>query len=1434
VSGAQLWTRDLKTTSTGTELYWENDNIPVISAGKAAIVGAGRLLVLDLATRTQLWSVPGDFSGVSAMAGGLVYAILGPEVKVFDAATGTLAGTFRGMGDVPLIHQPLLTADTLIVSNGVRTFIFDRATFVKRQTLESGGALSYAAGTLYVVSRYLPSTLTTYHVAASEPDPAPDPLPPPQPPQPRPNPDRTLGPATAKWLDSARVGGIAYFLFNQPAKIERYELASGTWLAPISLPDAPKAFALSPDEIFVSFAKSLSKFSLDGATETPLSNLGVEPESLFWLDGRVYVLGDQGKNFTVIDATTGRFLQVKNFTNAQGGVSVAGTKHKFFSRNRGSGVLWDIFQTVINSDGTLGAQTDSPYRDGDYPTATRTFLFPGEARVIDDAGSIYSTDDLGYLGSLGGKFDDIDFVGGEPVVLRNRNTLVAYSAGLAETGRKSIAGSQLRIYVGGGFIHSFEFLAGRGVVETRTSLDDLGVDPSGPPIDPMQSAYTPDAIEFGAGDIVYLLSRQHQSIFRWSLAQRRYLESIPLDHVPQLMAYSPVPNRLYLSYASGRVTKIDLDAGLAESDFTNLAGRVLAMCVTDVGLFVVRKSGDYSWINETYAPSGAFVAASTFPVRGNEYTWSQAKRRLYYLENTSPAALFSQDIDTEGNLGLVYKTPFDANLYLKNPVRVAPDGSRIVLGDGSVFRTSDLTRISGLGALVDAAWLNGQLYILRASNVEAWGAGLRIDSAPIAGTPLRLLGVGDHLLAVTLVNGKPKFTLFDATLESGGPRPGGPVTQPNPARPLKATTTQWLDAARGADVAYFLFADPAKIERYDLANAQWLAPISLPSRPMAFTVGADGIYVAFAEEVSRFSFDGGTETLLFTANGPVQWLHENAGKLYYGTYDGAALYSDGYARCNELSVVSTSTGELLGRREFADYYLGGLSFAASRQRIFARHFREPLYNVFALPYPPSDFVAVGLAADGTFETEINSPNASNHPAAARTFLFADEAHLLDDGGSIYSTDDLAFWATIGSGHESRHAVNYGNPVELSPGNMDLAFIGDTAVVLRQGTLVAYSVGLFEVGRKTPTDAPLRIFPHGTDVISFAWQKGRGVAETRIPLAELTPVIFPLVRGAFFASLVAGPFEGVITFSLNAAGRATGSVVIDGVRLNFRAHFDNSGQATAFLPWRGGSLVLTLQLASDPEGKWAMFGALNNGTWSMTFRGTHAEREVPPGRYVFDLQGSGVGEGESRLGLAGCGTLRVNSRGLARVVGSLATGRAFSGTAWMEGNGSLALSARSSSGANAFIGTIQYADLAESDWTGYLQWIKPAADQSIQPGRRFATLLALTGAAYEPYPEALGAGAIRYVDVTISGGGMPFNIVNSPVLGARGSDAWGVDLIGLHLLVDKSGLVSGRFFRSGGKPWLDLRGAVNQKTRTARGYFRNGDHFGEMRIVPHQY
>lgn len=84
--------------------------------------------------------------------------------------------------------------------------------------------------------------------------------------------------------------------------------------------------------------------------------------------------------------------------------------------------------------------------------------------------------------------------------------------------------------------------------------------------------------------------------------------------------------------------------------------------------------------------------------------------------------------------------------------------------------------------------------------------------------------------------------------------------------------TAFGNSAEHVGVAYFMFSSPPRIERYDMNSENWLTSIVFSDTPAAFTVDADGIYVAFKNRVSRFELDGSGETHLHNTPSSIQSL----------------------------------------------------------------------------------------------------------------------------------------------------------------------------------------------------------------------------------------------------------------------------------------------------------------------------------------------------------------------------------------------------------------------------------------------------------------------------------------------------------------------------------------------------------------------------------
>lgn len=802
-SGSDLWTRDLRVGGAS----WYNAGVLSIMNDRAFVIGGGSLVAVDLINRTVLWRVTASFVGTPATDGSAVYALLGNAVKAYSGSTGALLATYTGSGT--LGGQPLVLNDIVLAANPSNTFVFDKASSALRTTLPSGGAVSYAKGVVYTADTT--GKLARYNVQLATPEPTPAPTatptatpiptstpaptatPTPTPtatpsatptPSPGASPTPTPGPNPAQplWIDAKAAGNIVYFIFQGTAPhLERFDMVAGAWLASVPLSGAPTAIAVDASGIYVSFGRRTARLTLDGSSEMPLVNTVADVTAL--VIGGEYLYLDyggsySGAQFSSINKNTGVARDAKNFFYGMAGLSIAPSKNKIFGRSTGISPS-DIVQLTTNADGTLGSQTDSPYH-GSYPDASRTFVFPNESKVADNAGIIYNTTDLSYVNSFGGAFDDLAFSADRSVILRS-GILIGYSNTFLETGRYTLTGSPVRIFVNGDSVYSFYRGDARGVFQAKTALASLLPGTPGEPIDPTALPYTPESIILGEDGVIYLLSRGNFSVFRWSVPNRQYLPTIPLTEAPTYIAYSTTNHALYLAYPGGKISRIKPSESLAEVPFANLPQSPLGLATAGEFIFASDSSGAWN-THYIFGADGTLRSSEDWNYYSTEYIWNAANRKMYFFrDDTSPNDILWENIDLEGVLGAEGESPYHDSTGFVHPIRVKPDGSVVLLGSGRIFTAVTLTLTNALSNdIADADWLNSNLFTVRplgsGTQLQSWASNyLQSGAVTLSGTPLRLLAVGQKLEAITLSGGTataaeqvgpsyPMFSELDSSL----------------------------------------------------------------------------------------------------------------------------------------------------------------------------------------------------------------------------------------------------------------------------------------------------------------------------------------------------------------------------------------------------------------------------------------------------------------------------------------------------------------------------------------------------------------------------------------------------------------------------------------------------------------------------------------------
>ncbi len=566
--------------------------------------------------------------------------------------------------------------------------------------------------------------------------------------------------AHAEIMDAKSFGDIVYFIEVESTQLKRYSLSQEIYLSPIELDAAPKGFHVDDSALFVSYGTSIQKMDLDGNNAVDFRTTSKSVDDIESMGNILYLAS---RNYIQsVDIGTGEFIDEIDLWYSSAKITTSTEQSAIFLRSSGISPS-DIYRLDVDASGSLDGSFESPYH-GDYPGGSVCYMFPGN-RVADNSGTIYNAADLTYSNSLGGGFADLKFWNELPIVLRGQS-LYSYNKAIVETGSyelgltspKKIAIYNDKVFAFPNTLDSIEIVA----------INEL--DPANPsaPIDPSGLAYTPDATALDDnGDTLYLLSRSHLNIFRWSVSQERYLDSISLAAAPQKMAYSAEQERIYLIYAKGVINYVDLETGL-ESEFAQAPTRVDASVAAGDYLVV---SGSQTF--RTYDRDGLEKYSRDLQYPTSAFAWSDVLSRIYYISGYSPADLHYQSLDqASGELGPDRDSPYHNSIGWSYPIRFSETGSFIALRTGRVVDAETMTEQAYLGDTIyyqDLTWLHGNVFTLRGidsntvSLVERWQPDYQrddLENYETVATPLALIPLPrtNTLLLLTQVDEVPQFT----------------------------------------------------------------------------------------------------------------------------------------------------------------------------------------------------------------------------------------------------------------------------------------------------------------------------------------------------------------------------------------------------------------------------------------------------------------------------------------------------------------------------------------------------------------------------------------------------------------------------------------------------------------------------------------------------
>lgn len=352
---------------------------------------------------------------------------------------------------------------------------------------------------------------------------------------------------------------------------------------------------------------------------------------------------------------------------------------------------------------------------------------------------------------------------------------------------------------------------------------------------------------------------------------------------------------------------------------------------------------------------------------------------------------------------------------------------------------------------------------------------------------------------------------------------------------------------------------------------------------------------------------------------------------------------------------------------------------------------------------------------------------------------------------------------------------------------------------------------------------------GSDTFTYRINDGRGGFTTgRVSISYP----YPAAAGSYRPMLLGedGRPIGQLHLMLQRGGGFTVTLRVDGVNASGRGQFDADGFAVVILRVRGRSVELRLAMdLTDPSFPLTgtLIGLDEEGSLGSSVALAHqAVRASEAKRYtvVADLP-------EAESSLAGHGFVAVNlsRRHVAKMVGRLADGTPFTGSAVQDKNGGVFWSAALYRRAGWMMGQLALGDTVASRLSGELTWSKPAGaspafvvSMDAAPVPYIAPSVAVVSALDFPNTED------RRADLRWVGGGL-FQLPISE-LTFHNRDVIRTLEPGLKLRLNRNtGVLSGSHQVDGSM--RSVHGVVRQDMDTGHGFFINGGISGSVLLQP---
>jgi len=518
-------------------------------------------------------------------------------------------------------------------------------------------------------------------------------------------------------------GSIVYLPMVFDARVERYDLATQSFLPPLALPAVSHGLAVGSDALYaLGHDAKLRRVTFAGIEvwSVPLAadQIVLDPA------GRVFAVSREAHSLYSFDAATGALLDSEDLGFELRGLSIApGLRRLYVEEALPSEIR--VLSVPYAESGAFASVLTAPEVFPSGSGADQTWVFPNEDRIADEHGVVFDAQTLERVDYLLGSLDDLAFHGDDPIRF-DGGEIARFGPGL------ELLGTSFTEYAEAYFAWGDDAFAfdGEGAPARvrRYALADLTFPPPAPPVD--SSVVPTYAVGLGldTSGVLQLLARDVPQLLRWSVPLQRFLPNVVLRRMPSLAVRCPALGGLLLAYRGGDLRVLP-DGATEEQHWRNFFGQPDALVCTD--RYVVAVSGAFTLRGAltSYDADGEPVDSADAPRAGRQLAWWAAQSRIFLAEyQTSGPALWDLVSYVVGDDGRLHPERRARNAEAFDDALWAPDGTnRLVTSAGNVFDAETLADLGNLGWTRSAVWFDGKLRTVEGAtqgNLLTWTAGL--------------------------------------------------------------------------------------------------------------------------------------------------------------------------------------------------------------------------------------------------------------------------------------------------------------------------------------------------------------------------------------------------------------------------------------------------------------------------------------------------------------------------------------------------------------------------------------------------------------------------------------------------------------------------------------------------------------------------------------